>query len=282
MRHGALSRSYARLALTCFVCTRPYSHVQVFAPSPPGLHAPHAHAPKLRTPRPLGAPPPDDSDSDDDDEAPLNGFDLLNEVSSGGTLSSLFTILSLFTEDVRLEWDRPAAEETDAGAYRSGLEREEDAAEERDGLQSFRDAINSPSRPSGLPPVPDDGLPTPVLGSGSPYPAGTGDRMSSARSSASRPGSSARTPLESPRMGTGSRPASSRQSTRGGTPLGEPHGVGSGARFSGGEGHDAERGTVARATVDSTLAVIPADAFRRLTKKFPKASAHIVQGALAC
>lgn len=37
--------------------------------------------------------------------------------------------------------------------------------------------------------------------------------------------------------------------------------------------------TIARAKVDATLAVIPADAFKRLTKKFPKASAHIVQGA---
>jgi CRP-like cAMP-binding protein len=39
-----------------------------------------------------------------------------------------------------------------------------------------------------------------------------------------------------------------------------------------------EQGTVARAVEDSTLAVIPAEAFRRLTKKFPKATAHIVQG----
>jgi hypothetical protein len=33
-----------------------------------------------------------------------------------------------------------------------------------------------------------------------------------------------------------------------------------------------------RAVSDTTLAVIPAEAFGRLTKKFPKASAHIVQG----
>jgi hypothetical protein len=33
-----------------------------------------------------------------------------------------------------------------------------------------------------------------------------------------------------------------------------------------------------RAVNDTTLAVIPAEAFGRLTKKFPKASAHIVQG----
>lgn len=41
-----------------------------------------------------------------------------------------------------------------------------------------------------------------------------------------------------------------------------------------------EHGAVALAVEDATLAVIPAEAFRRLTKKFPKASAHIVQGEL--
>lgn len=34
----------------------------------------------------------------------MNGYQLLNEVGSGGTLSSLFTILSLFTEDVKISW----------------------------------------------------------------------------------------------------------------------------------------------------------------------------------
>lgn len=64
--------------------------------------------------------------------------------------------------------------------------------------------------------------------------------------------------------------------------MGSTREFGKGARFTGGrEGRDEERGTVARATVDSTLAVIPAEAFRRLTRKFPKASAHIVQGAFA-
>lgn len=67
------------------------SHVQVFAPSPP---APYSHSP-------LGG-------TCGDDDPPLNGYDLLTEVSSGGTLSSLFTILSLFTEDVRLSWDDPS------------------------------------------------------------------------------------------------------------------------------------------------------------------------------
>lgn len=39
-------------------------------------------------------------------------------------------------------------------------------------------------------------------------------------------------------------------------------------------------GTVARATVDSTLAVIPTEAFKKLTRKFPKATGSIVQVVL--
>src|SRR6202035_4427283 len=34
---------------------------------------------------------------------------------------------------------------------------------------------------------------------------------------------------------------------------------------------------VARASVDSTIAIIPAEAFKRLVRIYPKASAHIVQ-----
>jgi lysophospholipid hydrolase len=45
-------------------------------------------------------------------------------------------------------------------------------------------------------------------------------------------------------------------------------------------GPSALNGTIARATVDTTLAVIPAEAFRKLTRKFPKASGTIVQVVL--
>ncbi|KAJ2918400.1 hypothetical protein MD484_g2058, partial [Candolleomyces efflorescens] len=38
------------------------------------------------------------------DDEDMNGYQLLNEVGSGGTLSSLFTILSLFTEDIPMSW----------------------------------------------------------------------------------------------------------------------------------------------------------------------------------
>ena len=51
---------------------------------------------------------PQSGDSSQEDESwggnDTNGYQLLNEVGSGGTLSSLFTILSLFTEDVRMSW----------------------------------------------------------------------------------------------------------------------------------------------------------------------------------
>lgn len=43
---------------------------------------------------------------------------------------------------------------------------------------------------------------------------------------------------------------------------------------------DAMKGTIARATVDSTLAMIPAEAFRKLTRKYPKATGSIVQVVL--
>lgn len=45
-------------------------------------------------------------------------------------------------------------------------------------------------------------------------------------------------------------------------------------------GSMAFKGTIARATTDTTLAVIPAEAFRKLTRKFPKASGTVVQVVL--
>ncbi|CCO29959.1 hypothetical protein BN14_03983 [Rhizoctonia solani AG-1 IB] len=62
-------------------------HVQVFAET--GRHA----------------------DSWDDDYVNGGGYQLLNEVGPGGTLSSLFTILSLFTEDVRISWQDNTGEQ---------------------------------------------------------------------------------------------------------------------------------------------------------------------------
>lgn len=45
----------------------------------------------------------------------MNGYQLLNEVGSGGTVSSLFTILSLFTEDVKISWQHSSESEAGRG-----------------------------------------------------------------------------------------------------------------------------------------------------------------------
>src|SRR5438445_10760788 len=43
------------------------------------------------------------------EEEDMNGYQLINEVGSGGTLSSLFSILSLFTDEVKLSWQDDSA-----------------------------------------------------------------------------------------------------------------------------------------------------------------------------
>ncbi|KAJ6541870.1 hypothetical protein B0H19DRAFT_1175019 [Mycena capillaripes] len=160
----------------------------------------------------------------------MNGYQLLNEVGSGGTLSSLFTILSLFTEDVKMSWqDEPEDDDEDGITMplRTRAERTNSDVSQLD-LKHRRRSSTSSSASTVHP----DLLP-PRAGSMSPLFV---DEPETARQSppATRP------PL--PR-----RPTS------------------------------IHRGVVARATEDTTLAVIPAEAFRRLTKKFPKAAGHIVQ-----
>lgn len=174
----------------------------------------------------------------------MNGYQLLNEVSGGSTLSSLFTILSLFTEDVQIAWQeepkpdpkKSAAMQEDFGepaaqsAYSDGGISFEVVAAPRGRIPGAL-SIASESEGSTVHPIvtepPDD------------------PRTPWAEDLASRP--------ETP---TGSIRPDLRTLTAA----------------------QVNHGTIARATMDTTLAVIPAEAFRRLTKKFPKASSHIVQG----
>ncbi|KAJ6601343.1 hypothetical protein DFH09DRAFT_1020718 [Mycena vulgaris] len=163
----------------------------------------------------------------------MNGYQLLNEVGSGGTLSSLFTILSLFTEDVKMSW--------------------QDDPEEVDSL--YDEGISMPTR----------NRPERANSDVSQLDLKTRPRRSSTASSASTvhpemlpPRAGSMSPLFVDEPEPIQPPPKSRR-----PPPSRPASI--------------HRGVVARATEDTTLAVIPAEAFRRLTKKFPKATGHIVQ-----
>ncbi|KAF9486503.1 patatin-domain-containing protein [Pholiota conissans] len=176
-------------------------------------------------------PEVDQSSWDDED---MNGYQLLNEVGSGGTLSSLFTILSLFTEDVQMSWQDEYPDVTS------------------DDMSAFDEAITA--KPRNRQRRADSDVSQFELGPQAPPKV----RRSSASSSVStvHPTVDDDDPDDfTPIMGH--------------TPLPRVHAKPpQSAKM---------RGVVARATVDTTLAVIPAEAFRRLTKKFPKATGHIVQ-----
>ncbi len=167
------------------------------------------------------------------------GYQLLTEVTNGRPMSSLFSILSLFTEDVKLRYDEddelvasvpetpldgqmrpPMTANSSFGMDDSRPQTPEDAPQV--GIQYRRTSnLNSPTVGGQLPSVPPlslDGLPESLKH--------TNTRRSPPRSS---------------------KPKTSHPDI------------------------------VARATVDTTIAIIPATAFRRLTRIYPKATAHIVQ-----
>lgn len=194
------------------------------------------------------------------DEEDMNGYQLLNEVGTGGTLSSLFTILSLFTENVKISWQ----DDDDP------LETDTDTASEVGSVAPSERSYRPPARPraqrsnSDVSTMHLDRL-TQSPGPISPPSRGRGASVSSSGSTIHQ------TDIPSPpRLSSFSQApsisgisSSSAETYR---------------RRPAPDRHTRSYGVVARATEDSTLAVIPAEAFRRLTKKFPKAAAHIVQG----
>lgn len=175
------------------------------------------------------------------DEEDMNGYQLINEVGSGGTLSSLFSILSLFTEDIKISW-------------------QEDGR--LDGLGG-----NPTSQAGGPPPSRTTHTDFDVSRLNLDHTSVASRR--SRRESISSSGSTAHpADMTSPPMGPTSPSYNGdtfRSTTRSRSASPSTH---------------LHHGIVARATEDCTLAVIPAEAFRRVTKKFPKATSHIVQGTI--
>ncbi|KAG1773999.1 hypothetical protein EV702DRAFT_1127656 [Suillus placidus] len=176
------------------------------------------------------------------DEEDMNGYQLINEVGSSGTLSSLFSILSLFTEHIKISWQEDGHPDALGGNSASGVRGPPQSRTSRADSDVSRfslDYASVASRPSRATSLSSSGSTahpadaTSPVGPTSPY--HIGDRFRSPPQRASR-----------------SRSASN--------PITQLH-----------------HGIVARAKEDSTLAFIPAEAFRRVAKKFPKATSHIVQ-----
>ena len=225
-------------------------------------------------------------------------------MSTGGTLSSLFSILSLFTEDIKLAWtpppstpDEPADEDEYLEAIPIGRGREKTRTNSDVSHLDMDLTHRTVESPSELSPIPQ----TPVRMNRS-LSVGTAEgtvrqHSTSSEGTAEESGSSSELPTRvlSPqarpaRRKSTSFPASPRHPGRPDPsatikkPTMHPlagYGVqGRKKQASGPLGSAALSGTIARATVDSTLAVIPAEAFKKLTKKFPKASGTVVQVVL--
>ncbi|KAM5535816.1 hypothetical protein V8D89_010434, partial [Ganoderma adspersum] len=179
------------------------------------------------------------------DEEDMNGYQLLNQVGSGGTVSSLFTILSLFTENVKMSWqdgdipDEMSEYQGGPSASPSPLRtrtRRSDSDVSQFDLASMQGHRNRAASVSS-----------------------SGSTVHAANPTTPRRGRSVSGDTRHRRTPNGVTPSTTFVSTSSSTETQSHYGV------------------VARAAEDSTLAVIPAEAFQRLTKKFPRAAAHIVQ-----
>jgi lysophospholipid hydrolase len=170
------------------------------------------------------------------------GYQLLTEVKNGAPMSSLFSILSLFTEDVKL---RHSEDDYLESAVSAGYENPNFPPGAGLGFS------NSHNTPPSLPTSPIYGIPSPNGQASSQR-----NRRSSTMASLTAGGNLPSVPPLSldPGSGPTSRPRSRRM-----------------------QSNSVHPDIVARATVDTTIAIIPASAFRRLTRVYPKATAHIVQ-----
>jgi lysophospholipid hydrolase len=168
------------------------------------------------------------------------GYQLLTEVKNGAPMSSLFSILSLFTEDVKLRHD----EDEDPGSSVPGTPQGESIGPSMTRTSSFGVDDSRPHTP-GTPEVLLRHRRTSTLNSPT-----AGGRLPSVP------------PLSLDTDGFGGR-VKHTQTMRSPSRSAKPK--------------SAHPDIVARATVDTTIAIIPATAFHRLTRIYPKATAHIVQ-----
>ncbi|KAK3307113.1 uncharacterized protein B0T15DRAFT_553525 [Chaetomium strumarium] len=190
-----------------------------------------AHSPNL-------GPSSEAPSSDDEHSAPgQQPYQLLTEVRNGAPMSSLFSIMSLFTEDVPLR--QTGDESPEPGAATQGTLFPSYPAS-----ADFRRSH-----------VASDSLP------GTPQLDGSTENLPEQVTPASTVRGLPRVPpisLDGNGFAKPQRPSVKRNSTTSVHP-----------------------DIIARATIDTTIAIIPASAFRRLIKIYPKATAHIVHVILS-
>ncbi|KAI9769953.1 MAG: phosphatidylcholine and lysophosphatidylcholine phospholipase [Geoglossum simile] len=181
------------------------------------------------------------------------GYQLLTEVKNGAPMSSLFSILSLFTEDVKLRHTDDENGGMESSSSTPGF---------------FQPSFQSASGVRSGEFMPQPGQTSPKLET-SPETSPHRDRHSSALASSS---TSENLPAIPPLSLDGNLVAQRRDS-RSHHPFYQSQPQRSRPK----KAKSVHPDIVARATVDTTIAIVPASAFRRLTRVYPKATAHIVQ-----
>ena len=175
-------------------------------------------------------------------------YQLLTEVKNGAPMSSLFSVLSLFTDNVKLRFD-----DEDEPTESNGQPKQAKYGFQYDGETTPESGTYSPApwQSAGSRPVSGHRKVHSMIGghSGNAFPEPPplalewhGDTQN--KQPSRRP---------SLRRSSSHRPRKPKK------------------QFS------AHPDIVARATVDTTIAIIPASAFHRITRIYPKATAHIVQ-----
>ena len=180
-------------------------------------------------------------------------YQLLTEVKNGAPMSSLFSILSLFTESVKLRHD----DEDETNDTRGSTTNLGQQGGQFDGEVT-----------------PDSALPSPApWNSAGSRPVSRQQRLSTVGTTSATGSMREPPPLTLDGNGNGHDEEQNHQRSR------RPSLLHSNSfrRKRTKKQFSAHPDIVARATVDTTIAIIPASAFHRITKIYPKATAHIVQ-----
>ncbi|OTB06387.1 hypothetical protein M426DRAFT_319120 [Hypoxylon sp. CI-4A] len=182
--------------------------------------------------------------SDDDDQSIPGSqrYQLLTEVRNGNPMSSLFSIMSLFTEDVKLKLPSEELEpnDTDGRPSHQRLSRAS-FSRQHDTPTLFTEATDLDQAHGRLATAGDSGVTTPSSPNQTALPKIPPISLD-----------------DLPMPQKPHRPEPKRTATTSVHP-----------------------DIIARATVDTTIAIIPASAFRRLIRVYPKATAHIVHVILS-